>query len=129
MKLMEIIRCTDLSTKNNIVRLFDLFISRRTIITDELNILVCGQIKDAALRQFYINKIQEVKDIIKGLPIKNKKKSQSASNLKKRKKNDVYLDRGGIASDGPLRKMRSMKLQEISENSSDEKYEYGLSDW
>lgn len=86
MKLMEIIRCTDLSSEINIDRLFDLFISRRTNITDELNILVCGQIKDAALRQFYINKIQEVKDIIKGLPKKKRKRASLRQTLKREKR-------------------------------------------
>lgn len=129
MKLMEIIRCTDLSSEINIERLFDLFISRRTNITDELNIIVCSQINDEALRQYYIKRILDVKNKIKGLPIKNSQKGKPAPKNKKKNKNDFNLDRGGIASDGPLRKMRSMKLQEISENSSDEKYEYGLSDW
>lgn len=129
MKLLEIIRCTDLSSEINIERLFDLFISRRTIITDELNIIVCGQIKDIALRQYYIKRVQDVKIKIKGLPIKNSQRGQPVKINKKKNNKDFYLDRGGIVSDGPLRKMRSLKLQETSENSNDEKYEYGLSDW
>ena len=129
MKLTEIIYCTDLSSERNIEKLLDLFISRRTIINNYINQIVCEQIKDANLKQYYLRRSKEVASIIRELPVIKKKDKPSLSKIMKVKNKTDILDRGGIADDGPLRKMRSLKLQEQAENSTEEKYEYGLSDW
>lgn len=129
MKLTKIIRCSDLSSERNIEILLGYFVSRRTIINHNINQIVCEQINDANLKQYYLRRSKEVARIIKELPIMKRKDIAPLTKIMKAKYKSDILDRGGIDEDGPLRKLRSLKLQEQSENSKVEKYEYGLSDW
>ena len=125
MTLTEIIRSSDLNSANRIDRLFDLFIIRRTVINEIINEIVCSQIKDTNLKKYYLDKSKEVKATIKNLPPnKNKENGKSLERNK-----NVIIDRGGLSSDGPIGRIRGQKLQEMSNLSSEDKYEYGLSDW
>ena len=124
MKLKEIICSSDLSSERGVEKLLALFVQRRTIINREIDICVCQHIEDYNLKQYYLGRSIIVAKTIKELPV-IKKKNKAV----KLKNNKVTLDRGGIADDGPIRKMRSLKLQEQAEISQGEKYEYGLSDW
>lgn len=125
MTLTEIIRSTDLSSVERIDRLFDLFVSRRTVINGMINEIVCSQIKDTSLKKYFLDKSKEVKALITYLPPK-KKKEKGSSSVKNK---NVIIDRGGLAADGPLGKIRDQKLREMSYLSTEDKYEYGLSDW
>ena len=125
MKLTEIIRSTDLCSAEKIDRLFDLFMSRRTVINGIINEIVCSQIKDTNLKKYYLDKSKEVKAIITYLPPK-KRKEKGSSSVKNK---NVIFDRGGLAADGPLGRIRDQKLREMSYLSTEDKYEYGLSDW
>lgn len=129
MKLTKIILCSDLSSERNIEILLGYFVSRRTIINHNINQIVCEQINDANLKQYYLRRSKEVARIIKELPIMKRKDIAPLTKIMKAKYKSDILDRGGIDEDGPLRKLRSLKQQEQSENSKLEKYEYGLSDW
>ena len=62
---------------------------------------------------------------MKYLPPKKKKKK---GKIHVRSKN-IVIDRGGLSADGPIGRIRDQKLREISNSPTDEKYEYGLSDW